>query len=65
MRVTDDDGGTTERTVFAFVAAPPALTLELDRSSVDEDDGAAAAMLTVRRSGGETGSNQTIRLFVE
>jgi hypothetical protein len=62
VQVMDDDGGTAERSFFVYAAAPPALTLELDQSSISEDDGPGSATLTIRRSGSPTGSDQTISL---
>jgi PKD repeat protein len=62
VRVRDDDGGTVEKSFRVDVAAPPALSLELDRTAIDEDGGEAAATLTIRRSGPATGSDQTITL---
>lgn len=62
VSVADDDGGTAQQTLIVNVSAPPALTLELDKSTIAEDDGDGAATLTIRRSGPATGSNQTINL---
>jgi hypothetical protein len=52
-RVTDDDGGFTERTFTVNVQVPPRLELVLSKNSFAENAGAAAASLTVRRVGGD------------
>ncbi len=62
IRVTDDDGGVSQRTFSVDVISPPSLSLELDRPAISEDDGDNAATLTIRRSGPATGSDQVIQL---
>ena len=62
VAVTDDDASTTERTFRISVIPPPALTLELNQSSINEDAGNAAAMLTVTRSGPTRTTSQAIQL---
>ena len=50
-RVSDDDGGSATRTFTVTVQAAPQLSLSLSKSSVDENAGAKAAVLSVRRTG--------------
>lgn len=52
-RITDDDGGFTERTFTVNVQVPPRLELVLSKNSFAENSGAAASSLTVRRVGGD------------
>ncbi|MEY4566594.1 MAG: hypothetical protein RLY14_1564, partial [Planctomycetota bacterium] len=52
-RVTDDDGGFTERTFTVNVQVPPRLELVLSKNSFAENSGAATASLTIRRVGGD------------
>ncbi|MEM9644199.1 MAG: dockerin type I domain-containing protein [Planctomycetota bacterium] len=49
VSVTDDDGGTRTGTFRVNVTVPPALSLDLSRSSVVENEGNSASALTVRR----------------
>jgi hypothetical protein len=60
--VTDDDGGSAAKTFTVNVTAPPALTLELTKTSISEADGDNATTVTIRRSGPTTGFDQTIDL---
>ena len=53
---TDDDGGSQSETFMVTVTPPPELSLTLSGNQVDEDDGVAATMLTVSRSGSITGA---------
>ncbi len=62
IAVTDDDGGSAQKTFTVIVEPLPALTLELTHSSISEADGDNATTLTIRRSGPVTGSDQTINL---
>jgi hypothetical protein len=50
-RVSDDDGGSATRTFTVTVQAAPQLSLSLSKSSVDENAGTKAAVLSVRRTG--------------
>ena len=54
MIVSDDDGGTSQQQFTISVGPPPSLELQVDRSSVAEDAGANAAVLTVKRVGFDT-----------
>ncbi|MFK8111738.1 MAG: dockerin type I domain-containing protein [Rubripirellula sp.] len=62
VQVMDDDGGTAQQTFTVQVTAPPTLSLVLDAAAIDENSGAGAASLTVRRSGPALDANQTITL---
>jgi hypothetical protein len=50
-RVIDDDGGFAERTFQVVVNSAGRITLTLDRTSIGENAGAGAALMTVTRSG--------------
>ncbi len=50
-RVTDDDGGSDEKSLNILVSGPPQIQLTLDREAVDEDAGANAASLQFILSG--------------
>lgn len=60
--VRDDDGGQASDMFRVAVTAPPQLTLQLDRSAIDEDAGGQAATLTVTRTGPARSTAQTISL---
>ncbi len=62
VRVDDGDGGIDEKTFSVAVSSPPKLSLTLDKSSIVENSGNAAAELTITRSGPASTSPQTIRL---
>jgi hypothetical protein len=49
MTVTDDDGGSSQQQFQITVAAPPVLTLSVDKSTFSEAAGAGAAVLTISR----------------
>jgi hypothetical protein len=50
-RVSDDDGGFAERTFQVVVSSAGRITLTLDKTSIAENAGAGAALMTVTRSG--------------
>ncbi|MFM8397565.1 MAG: hypothetical protein ACKOAH_07020, partial [Pirellula sp.] len=50
-RVSDDDGGFAERTFQVVVSPAGRITLTLDKTSIAENAGAGAALMTVTRSG--------------
>ncbi len=54
MIVSDDDGGQSQQQFTISVGPPPSLELQIDRTSIAEDAGANAAMLTVKRVGFDT-----------
>jgi len=62
VRATDDDGGAQQSSFQVVVFAPPAISLELSRSSISEDAGVNAATLTIRRSGPAATSPITVTL---
>lgn len=62
VRASDDDGGAQQSSFQVVVVAPPALSLELNRSSISEAAGANAATLTIRRSGPTSTSPITVTL---
>ncbi len=62
VRVTDDDGASTQKTFQVSATAPPELTLTLNRSSVVESGGADAATLTIARSGATSNNPITVQL---
>ncbi|QEG43306.1 PKD domain-containing protein [Roseimaritima ulvae] len=62
VTVRDDDGGQASDTFRIEVTAPPQLTLQLDRSAIDEDAGGGAATLTVTRTGPTQTTAQTLSL---
>ncbi|TWU46081.1 hypothetical protein Poly51_54760 [Rubripirellula tenax] len=62
VRVTDDNNGASEKMFTITVSEPPELILELDIPAIDEDQGADAATLTVRRTGAAPTTDQTITL---
>ncbi|MEZ6086875.1 MAG: hypothetical protein R3C05_02340 [Pirellulaceae bacterium] len=49
VTVSDDDGSPVSRSFQVTVGEPPELSLSLSRSSIGEDEGNGAAMLTVTR----------------
>ena len=51
VRVIDDDGGVAERSFQVTVAPTGRVTLSLDKSTIAENSGAGAAVLTVTRTG--------------
>jgi hypothetical protein len=51
VRVTDDDGGFSQKQFTVQVTVPPRLNLAINRTSFSENAGAAAARLTVERIG--------------
>jgi hypothetical protein len=51
MKVTDDDGASSQQQFSIAVGPPPSLTLSLDKANVAEDAGKLAATLTVQRLG--------------
>ena len=51
VTVTDKDGASTSSSFQITVTPPPVLTLSVNRSVFAENDGADAAVLTIRRSG--------------
>jgi hypothetical protein len=51
VRVSDDDGGFAERSFQVTVAPTGRVTLSLDKSTIAENSGAGAAVLTVTRTG--------------
>lgn len=60
--VTDDDGGSQQKSFQILVAPQPVLTLELSKPSISEAAGPAAATLTIRRSGPASTSPTTVTL---
>ena len=54
MIVSDDDGGKSQQQFTISVGPPPSLELQIDRTSIAEDAGANAAILTVKRVGFDT-----------
>lgn len=54
MTVTDDDGGSKQQQFTINVNVPPKLTIAIDKTSIPEDAGVAAATLTVQREGLDT-----------
>jgi hypothetical protein len=62
MVVADDDGGTSQQQFGVQVGPPSSLVLSMDRLSINEDAGANAATLTVRRIGFENSVATTILL---
>ncbi|WP_442510192.1 dockerin type I domain-containing protein [Novipirellula sp. SH528] len=62
VRVDDGDGGNDEKTFTVSVTAPPKLSLALNKSSIVENAGAAAAELTITRSGPVSSSPFTVQL---
>ncbi len=62
VRVDDGDGGSDEKTFTVSVTAPPKLSLTLNKSSIVENAGGAAAELTITRSGPVSSSPLTVQL---
>ena len=62
MIVSDDDGGTSQQQFTISVGPPPSLELQVDRTSIAEDAGANAAVLTVKRVGFDTSSPVSVVL---
>jgi hypothetical protein len=62
VTVSDDDGGIDTENFTVQVIPPPSLSLSLSQSSVAENDGPNAAVLTVTRSGPTKNVNETITL---
>ncbi len=54
MIVSDDDGGKSQQQFTISVGPPPSLELQVDKTSIAEDAGANAAVLTVKRVGFDT-----------
>lgn len=61
VRVTDDDGGFSQKQFTVQVNVPPRLNLSINRPSFSENAGAAAARLTVERFG----TNLAVPLVVQ
>ncbi|MGV3483812.1 MAG: dockerin type I domain-containing protein [Planctomycetaceae bacterium] len=62
VRASDDDGGGAVGTFQVVVSQPPQLTVELNRTAIAENAGAAAATLTVRRSAPASTTATTVSL---
>ena len=62
LTVADDDGGSATQSFTMTVGGPPKIELSIDKSTIAEDDGASAAVLTVRRSGIDTSTASTVAL---
>ena len=60
--VADDDGGTSQQQFTILVGPPPRLELQVDRTSIAEDAGAGAAMLTVSRPNTDIHQSITVQL---
>ena len=63
VAIQDDDGGTARQTFQVSVAAPPELSLQLNRTSIVENATGEAATLTVRRTGPASTSATTVNLI--
>lgn len=50
VQVSDDDGGRDSKQFVVRITSPPTMTLQLNKFTIDEDAGANAAQLTIRRS---------------
>lgn len=61
-RITDDNGGSAEKSFQVQVTAPTQLALSLDKSTVDENAGTNAAILTIKLSGAAAGQPASINL---
>lgn len=62
-RVTDDDGGTDEKSFTVQVLGAPKVRVSVDRSRTIEDIGPRAAFLTVTLEGFDSLQPQTVELF--
>jgi PKD repeat protein len=62
LTVTDDDGGSSQQQFQIIVAAPPVLTLSIDKSTFSEAAGAGAAVLTISRPAAFSSSAITVQL---
>ena len=62
ITVSDEDGGIATGTLLIDVVPLPRISLEVDRASVVENDGADAATLTVRRSGAASDADTLIAI---
>ncbi len=62
VTVTDDDGGNATQNFQIVVGLPPALSLAVNRKSINEDSGSGAAELTVSRGTASTAAAQVILL---
>ncbi len=62
VRANDDDNGSAQRTFQVVVSPPPQLSLVLNRASIAENVGAAAATLTVTRSAPAATTATTINI---
>ena len=63
VAIQDDDGGTARQTFQVSVAAPPELSLQLNRTSIVENATGEAATLTVRRTAPASTSATTVNLI--
>lgn len=62
LTVTDDDGGSTQQQFQIRVAAPPSLTLAIDKNTFSEAAGAGVALLTITRPASFSGAALTVQL---
>ena len=62
IRVSDDDGGTSQQQFTVAVGPPPSLELSIDKTSIAEDAGANAATITIKRVGFDTSTALAILL---
>ncbi len=62
MVVLDDDGGASQQQFSILVGPPPRLELLIDKTSIAEDAGANAAVLTVKRIGFDTSVSLSVAL---
>ena len=62
LTATDDDGGSSQQQFQISVAAPPILTLSIDKSTFSEAAGSGAAVLTISRPAAFAGSAITVQL---
>jgi len=62
LTVTDDDGGSAQQQFQITVAAPPILSLTIDKANFSEAAGAGAAVLTISRPAAFSASAITVQL---